>query len=555
MKKIIFALLICLFLVSLTACKGSDSKKENEEKAYEKLECRNSGVINAFQIPFENGVHILKLNLPTRWEMISREDGYRIEREGSEIGYVTNRIQDVDEIKAEAEEDAPDTEKLAVKHWIYQKEGVYRHRFVYTHKRNNAQLCLDIIYTEVSKVLCDNLFSNAKVEEYGALENEYTNYINYRAPLANTYQSLTTDKNLKVAYMGGSVTFGTGSTNPEYTSWRALSAQWLREQFPDAQIDTIHAAIGATGSRLGLYRLEADVIAKQPDLLFIEFAINDYYDGMTPEEAGSQYETIVRKIREQLPNCDIVTLYTTDWYLRGQQLHSWARAHESVAQAYNIPSINVGAALVDSLPTARSQNYNSCNECQEWMMYFTDIVHPTDNGYRKYNECLTEYLRNSLLYDVPQNVPANEIPEIQSKALLDGYRTYFGEEMRAQLVKSSGFIYSDANFNVPNDATHYGYYVSGEQSTNAEISFRFTGKEVLIWTNMRAKNDKEYAELAYAVDGGAFQTIRCSQSAVTMIAKGLSEGEHTVTIKPVSYCDAIQGALQGKMQIGGLFVR
>lgn len=74
-----------------------------------------------------------------------------------------------------------------------------------------------------------------------------------------------TDEEIRIGYLGGSIT-AAGS------GWRSKSLGWLRERFPDRKIEEINAAIGGTGSDLGVFRLEQDMLQHEPDLLFVEFA-------------------------------------------------------------------------------------------------------------------------------------------------------------------------------------------------------------------------------------------------------------------------------------------
>ncbi len=62
---------------------------------------------------------------------------------------------------------------------------------------------------------------------------------------------------------------------------------------PKAAFTEINAAIGGTGSDLGVYRLKQDVLDHKPDLMFVEFAVND---GATePEQIYRSMEGIVRQ--------------------------------------------------------------------------------------------------------------------------------------------------------------------------------------------------------------------------------------------------------------------
>ena len=63
--------------------------------------------------------------------------------------------------------------------------------------------------------------------------------------------------------------------------WRRLSREWLQKEYPQCTFKEVHAAIGGTGSSLGVFRFNHDALQYKPDLLFVEFATND--GGAQPE--------------------------------------------------------------------------------------------------------------------------------------------------------------------------------------------------------------------------------------------------------------------------------
>jgi lysophospholipase L1-like esterase len=106
-----------------------------------------------------------------------------------------------------------------------------------------------------------------------------------RNSLPNTFASLEAGKTVRIAYLGGSITAQEG--------WRPKTLKWFRDQFPTAKVEEINAAIGGTGSDLGIFRLKHDVLDHDPDLLFVEFAVND--GGAPPEQIHRCMEGIVRQ--------------------------------------------------------------------------------------------------------------------------------------------------------------------------------------------------------------------------------------------------------------------
>ena len=107
-----------------------------------------------------------------------------------------------------------------------------------------------------------------------------------RGGLPNFYRKLHDGKDVRIAYFGGSITAQNG--------WRVQSLDYFRKLFQNAEISQINAAIGGTGSDLGVFRLDADVLAHKPDLVFVEFAVNDA--GARPLNIRRSMEGIVRQI-------------------------------------------------------------------------------------------------------------------------------------------------------------------------------------------------------------------------------------------------------------------
>jgi lysophospholipase L1-like esterase len=156
-----------------------------------------------------------------------------------------------------------------------------------------------------------------------------------RDGLANFFSKTRAGGNVTVAYFGGSITAANG--------WRPQTTAWLQQRYPKARFTEVNGAIGGTGSDLGVFRLEQDVLTHQPDLVFVEFAVND--GGAPPEQIYRCMEGIVRQIRRTHPATDICCVYTMhDGMLRdlaAGRLSRSASAMELIADHYGIPSIHL----------------------------------------------------------------------------------------------------------------------------------------------------------------------------------------------------------------------
>ena len=100
---------------------------------------------------------------------------------------------------------------------------------------------------------------------------------------------------LKVVFFGASLTWGANASDPVETSYRAVMRDRFEVHYPAAHFRFRDAAIGGTGSQLGAFRLDRDVLAHRPDLVFVDFTANDDIYSADPETLAS-YESILRRL-------------------------------------------------------------------------------------------------------------------------------------------------------------------------------------------------------------------------------------------------------------------
>ncbi len=104
---------------------------------------------------------------------------------------------------------------------------------------------------------------------------------------------------LTVAFFGGSLTWSANASEPNRTGFRGLVADWFVDEYPGAHFDFDDAAIGGTGSLLGIFRLDRDVLRKKPDLVFLDFSCNDGWNAQDPLsnlQAACAYESLLRRM-------------------------------------------------------------------------------------------------------------------------------------------------------------------------------------------------------------------------------------------------------------------
>ena len=110
----------------------------------------------------------------------------------------------------------------------------------------------------------------------------------YRDGLPHFFAKVRQGQAVNIAYLGGGITRAGGG-------WCDQTFRWFQQQYPAVSATEIMAAIGGTGSDFGAYRVGAHILAHKPDLVFVEFAVND--QGKPARAIQESMEGIVRQIR------------------------------------------------------------------------------------------------------------------------------------------------------------------------------------------------------------------------------------------------------------------
>ncbi|GAB2777653.1 SGNH/GDSL hydrolase family protein [Rhabdobacter roseus] len=209
-----------------------------------------------------------------------------------------------------------------------------------------------------------------------------------RAGLPNFFQKLRQGDSVRIAYLGGSITEAGGG-------WREQSLAKLRAAYPQAKLTHRNAGVGGTGSNLGVFRLRDEVLGFRPDLVFVEFAVNDH--GLAPEAIERAVEGIVRQTWRALPRADICLVYTVNVHGReelAQGTFSRAiQAMERVARHYQVPSIHLGMEVLAREKAGTLVFQAPKGQHPAGKITFTeDGTHPLPEGHAIYAEVVARYL-------------------------------------------------------------------------------------------------------------------------------------------------------------------
>ncbi len=192
--------------------------------------------------------------------------------------------------------------------------------------------------------------------------------------LAQVIRKAQAGGEINIGFLGGSITEGRGAANVQ-DCYVSQVYKWWYEAFPLAQINVINAGVGGTSSYLGVHRVDAELLVHKPDLVFMEFAVNDTFT----EFCMNSYENLIRKILMSESNPALVLLFATNAVGDSSQA-----VQAALGQYYDLPMISYGKAVT---PEVEAGSFT-------WFQIAEDIVHPNNMGHSIFAGLITTYLED-----------------------------------------------------------------------------------------------------------------------------------------------------------------
>ncbi len=178
---------------------------------------------------------------------------------------------------------------------------------------------------------------------------------------------------LVIGYLGGSITMGSVATVQE-KCYAYLSHLWWKEKFPQATIEFVNAGIGATTSQFAVARVEEDLLAYKPDVVFVEFTVNDD----TNEHFKETYEGLLRKVYGHETKPAVITLQNAFYHdgVCAEEIHT------PVAMHYDLPIVSFKKAVVERVIAGEIVESDITS----------DHLHPNDKGHALLAETVKYFL-------------------------------------------------------------------------------------------------------------------------------------------------------------------
>jgi lysophospholipase L1-like esterase len=282
-----------------------------------------------------------------------------------------------------------------------------------------------------------------------------------RGGLPNFFKKIKQkNSSVKVAFLGGSIT----RADEQY---RLQITNYIQSFNTSCVVKGINAGVPGTGSDLGACRLNEQVLQYNPDLIFVEFAVNG--------GSSEAMEGIVRQIRQHNATTDICFIYTIarEQYMiyAAGEIPENIKKLESIADYYQIPSVHMG--LYPAVLEKRGQLiWKSVIPVDNKIVFSNDGVHPTEAGGYLYAQSIARALKKIREVEVP-----------------------FFRKKRKPMFKNS---LVDATMFSPNQC---GTFSSGWQSINTEDNAALKQFEPWFKEVMSASNSGETYTFSFRGSG------------------------------------------------------
>jgi len=345
------------------------------------------------------------------------------------------------------------------------------------------------------------------------------------ARLKRVIEKAGNGEDVYIVTIGGSITEGEGAANYKNCYASSFAEEFAKVYGKDggANVHFLNAGISGTPSTLGVVRYERDVITKnggrEPDLLIIEFAVND---GDDPTN-GETYEGLVRRAMQSESDPAVILLFSvfqSKWNLQDRL--------KPIGTYYDLPMVSVKNAVVPRL------NDGSLKESN----YFNDAYHPTAYGHRIMRDCLMNLVA---AIDAEEAESANEMPEapklgdaFDKVTMVDAASVPEGVTVQAGGFRTTdkgvfSVRYEDGGNTFPNNWKH------AAEDGNDPFTMKVTCRSLLLV--YKKSSSQAFGKVEILVDGEVVKTVDGHDAGgwnnpYTLVLLNEDEAaEHTLTVR------------------------
>ncbi len=243
--------------------------------------------------------------------------------------------------------------------------------------------------------------------------------------LKNVIEKARNGEDVTIAYIGGSITEG-ALASPNKNCYAQKSYEAFAEMFGTGDnVHYVNAGMSGTPSCLGIVRYDGDVLeagGTEPDILFIEFAVNDG-DDVTGSVA---YESMIRNALNYDKGTAVVLLFSV--FRSG--LWNVQERYIPLGELYGLPMVSIRNGITPEI-NAKTLSGDDFFAADGW--------HPTNYGHQLMSDCIVNMFK--AIDKADNDAPISEMPAAK-------YGTdYEGIKMIDNNTEADGFTLTVGDFN------------------------------------------------------------------------------------------------------------
>ena len=206
--------------------------------------------------------------------------------------------------------------------------------------------------------------------------------------LKNLMKRAANGESLVIGFLGGSITQGSLSSTPK-TCYAYLVYEWWKKSFPNAAFSFVNGGIGGTTSHYGGARAWKDVLCYRPDIVTVDFSVNDDANEFFEET----YEGTLRRLLAA-PSAPAVVVLNNVFYDTGKNAQDY---HNRIADHYGIPHVSIKDTVYPDVESGKIVRADIT----------PDNLHPNDKGHRLVADEICKLL-DSIKAEVEEETIAGE---------------------------------------------------------------------------------------------------------------------------------------------------
>ncbi|MEP6504439.1 MAG: GDSL-type esterase/lipase family protein [Betaproteobacteria bacterium] len=333
------------------------------------------------------------------------------------------------------------------------------------------------------------------------------------ARLQAVLRRLDAGEPVTVAVIGGSITTGYAANPPRERGWAAQVAAWLAQR---GNVRFVNAGVSGTDSAIAAQRLQAHVLDAAPDLVVVEFGVNDHWLDSRVRE--SSYEGVLRQLLSMARPPAVVALALPQ---RGDEARDAVEPQLRLAAHYGLTAIDFGRWMQHRVDAGQAQ----------WETLYDEPVHPNQRGHDAIAEAVIDTLQAAA--EAPRGTaPHALVPP------LHGREHEFVHALAGDALvpwRNSGFRRGGAVH--PEWAALPGGQAPGWTTTadDAEAAFVVWGTEIALFH----AESEHYRDLEAWVDDGTPVVVRGYVPErqgylgwhYTVLGRGLEAGAHLLHVR------------------------